>query len=307
LKNFFALLFILILNISLSQDSTINRYTLPFTDSSAVNIHHEGYSFNYNERHEQANWVAYLLTKAELEGTTKRTDNFRPDETVATGTATKKDYSGSGYDRGHLAPAGDMTWSETAMSESFYFSNMSPQLPGFNRGIWKKLEAEVRKFATNYDSIFVATGPIFNEILDTIGKNELSVPGHYYKALMRFTDKGPIAIGFILPHSPSSEGLSTFIVSIDSLEAFSQINFFSGIQDSIEQSMEKEYCLSCWGFVETKIYNSKGKGIKLDPPEKQLPKTINANLQCKGTTQSGDRCKRKTSNSSGFCYQHDDN
>jgi len=305
LKNLFALLFVLTLNISLSQDSTINRYILPFTDSSAVNIHHEGYSFNYNEQHEQANWVAYLLTRAELEGTTKRTDNFRPDETVATGTATKKDYSGSGYDRGHLAPAADMAWSETAMSESFYFSNMSPQLPGFNRGIWKKLETLVRKFGTNYDSIFVATGPVFYEVLDTIGKNNVSVPAHYYKALMRFTERGPIAIGFILPHESSSEQLSTFVVSIDSLESFTQIDFFPGLQDSTEQIMEKEYCLSCWGFFETKIFNSKGKGIKLDPPEQQLPNTKNANLQCKGTTQAGERCKRKTTNSSGYCYQHE--
>jgi endonuclease G len=305
LRFFTAFFFILVLNTGICQDSIIDKYVLPFIDSSSIIIHHEGYSFSYNEEHEQANWVAYLLTTAELEGIEKRTDDFRTDEMVLSGTATKNDYSGSGYDRGHLAPAADMCWSKSAMSESFYFSNMSPQLPGFNRGIWKRLESEVRKYGVKFDSIFVATGPIFHEILDTIGKNEVSVPSHYYKALMRFTPEGPVSIGFILPHKPSSEQLSTFVVSIDSLESFSHIDFFPGIPDSIEQKMEKDYCLGCWGFMETKIHNSNSKVIRLDSPKQQRSDNNNTNVQCKGTTQSGDRCRRKTTNKSGYCYQHE--
>ena len=102
-------------------------------------VNHLGYSLSYNEKNEQASWVAYELTADQVRGTVKRKDSFRSDPLIKTGSASLSDYKGSGYDRGHLAPAADMKWSTTAMSESFFMSNMSPQLPGFNRGIWKKL------------------------------------------------------------------------------------------------------------------------------------------------------------------------
>jgi endonuclease G len=91
---------------------------------------------------------------------TKRKDNFRSDPKVKTGSAALSDYKGSGYDRGHLAPAADFKWSATAMSESFYMSNMSPQVPGFNRGIWKNIESTVRNWAVENDEIYIVTGPV---------------------------------------------------------------------------------------------------------------------------------------------------
>ena len=110
----------------------------------------------------------------------KRGDDFRPDPAVPTGSATPQDYTRSGYDRGHLAPAADMSFSVKTMSESFYMSNMSPQAPQFNRGIWSKLEKQVRHFATKEKRIVVVTGPILPvEKTITIGANKVTVPQYF--------------------------------------------------------------------------------------------------------------------------------
>ena len=110
---------------------------IPKVCKSDVVVSHVGYSFLYNEEHEQASWMAYELTKEETTKAFERTNQFKPDPSVSTLTAHDADYAGSGYDRGHLAPAADMGWSSSAMAESFYYSNMSLQVPGFNRGVWK--------------------------------------------------------------------------------------------------------------------------------------------------------------------------
>ena len=152
---------------------------IPMMKGDIPIIRHLGYEFQYSEKHEQAFWVAYELTKKETEKAFERTNEFIPDPSVSTGTATVGDYSKSGYDRGHLAPAADMGWSAQAMKESFYFSNMSPQEPGFNRGIWKKLEEQVRTWAKAYDSIYVVTGPVLKDGLVQLGPNGVSIPKYY--------------------------------------------------------------------------------------------------------------------------------
>lgn len=140
---FIALFFLFIPTILIAQSLTL-KPAQPSHSSSNQIIKHVAYTLKYNEIYEQADWVIYLLTAEEVKGTILRSDNFRTDTKVKTGSASLTDYRGSGYDRGHLAPAGDMKWSKTAMSESFYMSNMSPQKPGFNRGIWRSLESLVR-------------------------------------------------------------------------------------------------------------------------------------------------------------------
>jgi len=118
------------------HSTVIPRLEIPQTTSQDLIISHTGYTFLYSEQYEQAKWVAYELTSEETRKTNERTNKFIVDTKVKTGSANDRDYAGSGYDKGHLAPAGDMSWSATTMSESFYYSNMSPQFPGFNRGIW---------------------------------------------------------------------------------------------------------------------------------------------------------------------------
>ena len=152
-------------------------------------IDRPGYALGYIEYHEQPAWVIYIMTKAEA--TTKRakrTNKFRADPQIPTESATLADYRRSGYDRGHLAPAADMAFSGQTMADSFFMSNMSPQKPAFNRGIWKDLEALVRYFAITERKIVVVTEPILpKEKTVTIGANQVTVPTHYYKVIFDLT------------------------------------------------------------------------------------------------------------------------
>jgi endonuclease G len=130
-------------------------------DSNLQVIHHKYYTLAYSEKHEQAVWVKYTLVKEHVGGEEPRANQFYVDPLVSTQSANDGDYYKSGYDRGHSAPAADMSWSADAIRESFYYSNMSPQVPSFNRGIWKKLEEMVRRWAVQYDSVRVIAGPVF--------------------------------------------------------------------------------------------------------------------------------------------------
>ena len=278
---------------NLKLDST--RYELPAVKSSDRIIHHFGYSLLYNEAHEQASWVAYELTGAETNKLYERTDRFITDPLVSSGTATDSDYKNSGYDRGHLAPASDMGWSDVAMVESFYYSNMSPQLPGFNRGIWKSLEECVRTWAIDNESIYVVTGPVLTAGLSTIGSNKVSVPNYYYKVILDYREPGVKGIGFVLPNQSSSLGLQNFVVSIDSVEHLTGINFYPSLPDSLENAIEQQQCVSCWNWYK-KSSNSSGQS--------QNKSGSSTAVQCSGITKSGERCKRMTKSPNGRCYQH---
>ena len=209
---------------------------------------YSGFDLAYNETYEQASWVAYILTRDEVErGTIPRTDNFRSDTSIATGSALLADYRGSGFDRGHLAPAGDMKWSRNAMSESFLLSNMSPQDPSFNRGIWKKLEDQVRNWAVEKDSLYVVTGPVLSSVSSTIGKNEVGIPGYYFKVLVDLSPPDHSFIAFLMPNERSSEELASFAITVDSLELFTGYNFFSTAPDpEIIEWLEAQLDLAGW-------------------------------------------------------------
>ena len=251
-------------------------------------VHHPYYSHSYSEQYEQAEWVFYEIKKERVLGLVRRTDNFRSDEKIRTNSATLSDYKGSGYDRGHLAPAGDMSFNYTAMSESFYMSNMSPQHPSFNRGIWKMLESLVRNWGTN-SSIYVVTGPVLNYCTITIGSNNVCVPNYYYKVIYNPTNQKMIS--FILPNKKGEQSLDYYVCSTDYLEQITNIDFFPIIEDNLEEKLESEIHKELWTWT-TSNTNYKSKN------------TILAN-QCLGITKKGLRCKNKTKNTNRYCYQHD--
>ena len=207
-------------------------------------VKHTYYSLAYSEENEQAYWVYYQLTPEEINGSQSRTDDFRPDPLISTGSATLADYSGSGYDRGHMCPAADMKLNKTSMSETFYLSNMSPQVAGFNRGIWSTVEDQVRKWAIEFDGLDVATGPIFNDNLGTIGADKVTVPGYYYKVL--YSEKKKIMIGLILPNASSQKSLDQFVVTVDEIEKETGIDFFSGLDDQLENQLESNIQMENW-------------------------------------------------------------
>ncbi len=210
---------------------------------------YSGFHLSYNEEHEQANWVAYILTKEMVKNDkAERNDNFRPDENIQTGSATLADYRGSGYDRGHLAPAADMHWSEESMDESFLMSNMSPQNQEFNRGIWKTLEDKVRDFAVENERIYVVTGPVLKDITYKIGKNNVSVPKYYYKVILDISQPSFKGIAFLMKNEESTKSLASFAMSIDELEKFTGFNFFQSVTDSAIEKIEADFNINAWNL-----------------------------------------------------------
>jgi len=294
MKKTILLTLVLFTQLAFAQESKkIINLELPLITKHDVIVKHLGYTLSYNEKHEQANWVAYELTSSETTKIAERTNDFRPDDAIKTGSATNEDYEGSGYDRGHLAPAADMGWSTKSMEESFFYSNMSPQVPRFNRGVWKKLEEQVRQWAKDNQSIYVATGPILTDNLPTIGPDKVSVPRYYYKVILDYTEPELKGIGFILPNASSTLPLQYFAVTIDSVEHLTGINFFPALPYKQEQAIEKTICVPCWTWTTT----SSKKNHKT--------KSNTTTVQCSAITKVGNRCKRMTSNASGICTQHE--
>jgi endonuclease G, mitochondrial len=208
------------------------------------------YSLCYSEEHEQAHWVKYQIDVSDF-GSIKRTNDFREDPLITTQSATLADYKRSGYDRGHLTPASVNKSSRQAMSESFYMSNMSPQVPSFNRGIWKKLEAQVRNWVNDSNSLVVYTGAVLEADLPSIGSSEVSIPKYYFKAIYDTTAKGDRAIGFLMKNEKSKQPLQSFVVTIDSIESLVGYDLFEElgeIANSYEDLMESNLHLDRWDF-----------------------------------------------------------
>ncbi|OEK01080.1 hypothetical protein BFP97_05970 [Roseivirga sp. 4D4] len=219
----------------------------PAYSSGQAIIERPYYTLRYSEEHEQAMWVAYKLSADSLKQEKfPRKDNFRKDPRVRTGSAELSDYKGSGYDRGHLAPAADFSYDEFALSQTFYMSNMSPQVASFNRGVWKKLEEQVRKWSIEESEVYVVTGPILNKEFITIGSNEVSVPEQYYKIILDVHKPEIKAIAFLLKNEKSSASLETFVVTIDQIEALSGLDFFPSMPDDLEDALEGNIEKSSW-------------------------------------------------------------
>jgi len=226
----------------------VKDFNLPAIGSNDQIIRHRRYTLRYREQYEQADWVAYKLTGEEARAYLSRDGNkFVPDPLVKTGSATHADYTRSGYDRGHLAPAGDFNTSPDDKQDTFYMSNISPQVPDFNRGIWNDLEQKFRQWAERDEELYVVTGPILKSGLPTIGKyNEIAVPEMYYKIALCLTDDQPRMIGFLMKNEFSSENLKTFVVSVDEIERLTGIDFFPRIPDTLEKKLESSTTTKGW-------------------------------------------------------------
>jgi len=224
-----------------------NEYFLPTSTTGQI-IHHENYSLSYSETHEQAEWVAYELKKSHLSNTNFKRPYFEIDRSVKTGAAHWRNYKQSGYDKGHLCPAGDRRFSQEAHDETFLTSNISPQEHQFNSGIWNTLEQKVRYWARKYDGVFVVTGGVLKGAIKTIGDEDVSVPNQFYKVLID-TNSGKIKmIAFLIPHKDSNQPLYKFVVSVDEIETLTGIDFFSELEDSIENKLEASSSYKGWSF-----------------------------------------------------------
>jgi endonuclease G len=225
-------------------------------------ICHSALCLAYDEAHEQARWVAHVVTPDIIQGNVPRTNDFRPDPKVATGTAEEEDYflkylqpdstyeyDGYGYDRGHLAPSADFRWSAKALSESYYYSNMSPQLPEFNREKWAELEGALRGYLyRNPDAqLYVVTGPLIDENSSVVERsvNKVSIPSFFWKVVIDL--KNQKGIGFILPHKNlTGYPLASFAVTIDQVEGSTGLDFFPAVEERLQNAMESTMDKADW-------------------------------------------------------------
>lgn len=227
--------------------SDTNEYFLPTSTTNQI-IHHEGYSLSYSEKHEQAEWVAYELKKSHLSSTNHKRPYFEIDKAVKTGAASWRNYKNSGYDRGHLCPAGDRRYTKYAHDETFLTSNITPQEHQFNSGIWNTLEQKVRYWARKYDGVFVVTGGVLKGNMQTIGTENVSVPNQFYKVLIDNNSGKTKMIAFLMPHKDSKKPLYKFVVPVDKIEELTGIDFFPELDDEVENKLEASSSYKGWSF-----------------------------------------------------------
>jgi endonuclease G len=220
--------------------------TLLPTNFKGTTLSHTYYSLSYSETDKQAEWVAYYLTPASINGSEKRSSKFLADPLISN-PLKPGSYAKSGYDRGHLCPAADMKLNTVSMTESFYMSNMSPQTPSFNRGIWSKLEDKVRDWALQKNGLYVVTGPLLNKSCGFVNQ-KITVPCAYYKIIFKQTAKSVEAIAFLLPNAGSTQPLKQFVVTIDYLENLTGIDFFASLPDNQEAKFESIVLTNNWQF-----------------------------------------------------------
>lgn len=223
------------------------RYGIPSVKGDL--LCRKGYALAHNPQRKTPDWVAERLTNERANTALPRSDNFRPDPDLEPGQrAELADYKGSNFDRGHMAPAADMRWDKDAMSESFFLSNMVPQVgASMNRGIWADLEKKVRAWAIRRGEVYVFTGPIYAEgsINKTIGDNKVAVPVRLYKIV--FDPVKVDAIAFIMPNQPlNTKDLPKYIVNIDEVEAQTGLDFLGAVDETVQKLVESRKASGLW-------------------------------------------------------------
>lgn len=243
-------------------------------------VEHSAMALSYDEEHEQARWVMHFISPEVIKGSVGRTNDFRPDPKISTGSAVEADYflkelnddgtysyDGFGFDRGHLAPSADFRWSYKALSESYYYSNMSPQRASFNRGGWADLEDALRAYVYRNpeNPLYVITLPVLHDSLPKVERsvNQVSIPEQYIKVALDPVQKRGIA--FVMPNGQVSDPLTTYAISIREAEAIVDLNFFPLLDSVVAEEVENSFVLADW-FAEEMLGDVK----PLDPTT--LPK-----------------------------------
>jgi len=212
-------------------------------------ISHTGHMLSFNREHNQPNWVAWELTAEETEGRIPRAADFLPDPQVpAPHRVVTTDYRGSGYDRGHMAPAADMKWSARAMTECFYMSNICPQDHGLNGGPWATLEKACRRWAVREGRIYIVCGPVFRSGRHKyVGRERrITVPDGFFKVVLSLAEGREKAIGFYYANRAGKQPMEATALSVDSVEAMTGIDFFVNLPDRLEARVESRFSLKQW-------------------------------------------------------------
>lgn len=245
----------------------------PINPKNLEIIEHVGMVIGFDCDYKMASWVFHVLTPDVSNGNISRSNDFRTDEKSICGSSQEADYflrkktidgtfeyDGFGFDRGHLAPSADFRWSANALSESYYYSNMTPQRPEFNRGSWASLEGLLRKIVDQEKKQFyVITGPVLNENLPVIEQSidKIKIPEYHYKIIVDASAQNPRGMAFLMPNRKCEERLSDYVISIDSLERLTGLDFFPEMDEILETKIEEKSDFTLW--------KTQGNDIDVEP------------------------------------------
>ena len=209
-------------------------------------IDRSGFALGYGKDQRQALWVSYVLTAEHLNAPqVRRSNKFQPDPLLKFDRVRPQQYNRTGYDRGHLAPASDMTYSRETMQQSFFMTNISPQLPACNRGVWKRIETQIRDWARQESQLYVITGPIFTGETRFMKNTDIRIPDAFYKVALDMTPPMKM-IAFLVPNRASKKPVRSFVVTVDEVEAITGMNFFSNLDDRLDNELEKRSDFGEW-------------------------------------------------------------
>lgn len=232
---------------SAALDTIVEIYKpAPLTGVLEIIVKKKAYIVSYNPNTKIPNWVAWHLTAPHTDGPISRMSNFYEEESVATPRATLEDYRGSGWSRGHMCPAGDNKWDETAMYESFSLVNVCPQNASLNSGLWNSIEIDCRRWAKKFGDVYIVCGPVLlNREHETIGANKVVVPEAFFKVILCLRGT-PKAIGYVVRNNEGKKKRDQFINSVDEVERITGYDFFPALPDDIENEVESHASIYDW-------------------------------------------------------------
>lgn len=259
--------------------------------NSSINIaEHSSMVIGFNEKYKLAAWTFHQLLPDVIEGGITRSNDFRPDPILKKKTAIEADYflkrekedgkfeyDGFGFDRGHLAPSADFRWSEQGLSQSYYYSNMTPQRPGFNRESWAEVEYTLRNIVENSPQrYFIITGPILHDSLPVIERsvNQIPIPELHFKIIVDLESDQPKGMAFLMPNRKCEKPLYEYVVSIDSVEQISGLDFFPELPEQTERKIESNSDYNAWKI------DKKGKDVA-PLSQKSLPEGVYNTIEAK--------------------------
>jgi endonuclease G len=244
-------LMVIALSDAQSQEMCRENTELGNPGGADVTLCHDGYAVGYSYTHKIPVWCAYWIFRENVDVNVERSDDFRAHPSIPPEfSAQRDDYRGSGYDRGHCAPSGSIDYSASANSETFFYTNMFPQMPGFNRdmfshsGVWGFLEGESRQWARERDRVYVISGAHVPPGAATIGQG-VTIPSHFFKVMIN--PIGPEVIAFWMPHEPNTKyNASQYLVSVDFIEQQTGLDLLSMLQDDQENEIEGVRAQALW-------------------------------------------------------------
>lgn len=223
-------------------------------DPNAIAVSHTGYQLAFSPSTMCPIYVAWTLSSYRLGDAKRYTGSFRIDTQLPKSCQIKhEDYTNSGYDRGHMCPAADNSFSDELMKESFYMSNICPQNRSLNAGDWSELEDQCRQWAQDYPyPLHIVAGPIFDTpnytTIGQAGRPQIAVPDRFYKVLLTVTPTGARTLGFIYPNEACNQDIRSYCVSVDEVERITGIDFFYTLEDDVENVVERECNPGRWGI-----------------------------------------------------------